>query len=76
MNKDLNRASWLERLEPIRYDEKKELEEDQLEQMNLASALFALSDINHDTEHKLCHKLAEHLMGKAKEPDDEDLEEE
>jgi hypothetical protein len=75
MMKNINKITWLERLERIRYEEKEDLEEGSLEQMSLASSILALAEINHEREYDICRSLAQHLLGKVPEPDDADLEE-
>ena len=70
---NFNKKEWLQRLERIRFDAKAEPQEDRLEQMSLAAALLALTDINHEREYALCRALAEHLLGRVPEPDDADL---
>jgi hypothetical protein len=75
MIKNTNKIAWLERLERIRYEEKKDLEEGGLGQMSLASSILALAEINHEREYDICREVAQHLLGEVPEPDDADMEE-
>ncbi len=70
-----DKIAWLKKLEPVTYDAREDVEGSPLEQMNLAPSLLALAEINHESEYKLCCKLAEHFLGEVPEPDDADSSE-
>jgi hypothetical protein len=71
----LDKKDLLKHLEAVKYV-KEDREQGQLEQMSLADALLALTEINHEREYLLCRTVAEHLLGQVPEPDDADLGEE
>jgi hypothetical protein len=68
----MDRRALLKKLDRIRYEKKRDEEEDRLQQMNLAGSLLKLADINHENIYLLARQLAEHLLGEVPEPDDAD----
>lgn len=64
------RAKWITRLDPIKYDRDDDADQDQLEQMSLGGVLLTLTRINHENEFTICRRVAEHLLGNVYEPED------
>ena len=69
----LDRKKILERLDPIKYKPDTSEAEDRLQQMSMAGALLALTEIDHDREYALCVKVARHLLGNVPEPEETSL---
>jgi hypothetical protein len=72
----LDREALLDLLEPVRYERPEDQSNDPLEQMTLAGALPALTQITHEKLYTLCQSLAKHLLGTIPEPADIDPGEE
>ena len=62
-------AALLERLEPIEYKPDEEEGLRPFDQASLARVLLNLVDVNQETEHALCQRVAQHLLGEVPEPD-------
>ena len=66
----LNREEILGKLAAIEYAPDKASQHDQLTQTDMAGALLALAQLDHDREYALCRALAEFLLGHVPEPED------
>lgn len=62
---------WLGKLNPTKRDRGVD---DLMQRVSMTSALPALTEINHEKEYLVVRQIAEHLVGKAHEPDMSDLE--
>jgi hypothetical protein len=71
----LDKLELLRRLPAIETEKALEKDSEDLRQMSLSSALLMLAEIDHEHEYQLCHSVAQHLLGEAREPEDIELEE-
>lgn len=67
----LNKTALLKQLQPVKYVPAEQKEKTAFEKMNLAGALLALAEIDHEHEYELCLSIAKHLLDKIPEPDDD-----
>ncbi len=70
----IDRGELIQRLDPIKYERSDADEDGQLEQMGLAGVLLALTDINHESEYRICRTVAQHLLGRVEDPKDINLD--
>ncbi len=75
MARRFDRRALIERLEPIRYEPSEDPSADSLEQVGLGGSLLLLARIDHESEFRLCHDVARHLLGEVFEPEDIPLDE-
>jgi hypothetical protein len=72
----IDKKAFLEKLDPVKYLKEEQRDKISVEQMDLSGALLTLAQINQESEYKLCHRIAEHLLDEIPEPDDKDLSDE
>ncbi len=65
----VDRGELLDRLDPVAYQPAPG-DERLLNQGSLARVLLNLVEVDQEREYLLCRSVAEHLLGKAPEPDD------
>jgi hypothetical protein len=63
----------LGKLPRIVFEEGKEKQIRELNQINLADSLMMLADIDHEREYSMCKAVARHLLGQVPESDNADL---
>ena len=73
MAKTLDRMKLIERLARIQREKSEDRKHENLDSMGFAASLLALAGIDHEREYTLCRSLAERLLGKVPEPDDDEL---
>ncbi len=70
MTGNIDKTQLLSRLDKLSPEKKEQSIEDVMRRVSLATALPALTEINHENEYKLTREVASHLIGKIHEPEE------
>ena len=74
MPEQIDKKKLLNALEPIPPPPKADAAEELFNRMSISAALPALTEIDIEREYRLCHSVAEHLLGKVPEPEQVELD--
>ena len=70
MNITVDARALLSKLDHLEPEKKDQNLEDLMRQVSMASAVPALTEINHEKEYLVCRQVSEHLTGKIHQPDE------